>query len=216
MTLGRKATPSLNENVFAGAFLIALGCFAIWLTSDLSQGNLSSMGAGFLPRYLGMAISVLGAVLFAAGLRSPASGFGRTNWRGLALVSLSVTVFALTIRPFDLGLVTTPGLGMLIAGPTTVLIAGYASPETNLRELLIIAFSLTAFSILLFADVLNLPLPVFPKILNVVLSGISAKLVLRVTTGLLVVLAITAHISSNVVSAKADGTASKKAEANNA
>lgn len=132
------------------------------------------------------------------------------------MISLSVVVFAVTIRPFDLGLVTTPGLGLLIAGPMTVLIAGYASPEANLRELLIIAFSLTAFSILLFADVLNLPLPVFPKIVNVVLSGIPSKLVLRVTTGLLVVLAIAAHISSYVVSAKTDGTASKKAEANNA
>lgn len=195
MVNGRGPTLSLNQNLLAGALLVALGCFSVWLTRDLTQGSLSSMGAGFMPRYLGIAIAAIGGVLFALGIRSAKKDFQHISWRGLGLVLLAIVVFALTIRPFDLGFMTTPGLGLIVAGPLAVIISGYASPEAQIRELLLIAFSLTAFSILLFADILNLPLPVFPKVLAASFAGISAKLVLRCATGGLVVVALLALAS---------------------
>ena len=58
-----------------------------------------------------------------------------------------------------------PGLGLAFAGPLAILIGGYATPEARLRELVILALGLTPFCMLLFGDLLNLPIPIFPAAL---------------------------------------------------
>ena len=97
---------------------------------------------------------------------------------GLILMALAATAFWLLgdlsqgtlgaigpalLRPVQLGSVTTPGLGLVVAGPLAIFISGFATPETRIRELLILALGLTAFCMVLFGDVLNLSIPVFPQ-----------------------------------------------------
>jgi hypothetical protein len=53
-----------------------------------------------------------------------------------------------------------------VAGPLAIIIGGYATPEARLRDLVILALSLTPFCMVLFGDLLNLPIPVFPQALT--------------------------------------------------
>ncbi len=84
------------------------------------------------------------------------------SMRGVLIVLLAIVAFALTIRPMNLGLFTTPGLGLVISGPLCIFIAGFASPEARASELAVLALALTAFCMVLFGDLLALAIPVFP------------------------------------------------------
>ncbi len=80
----------------------------------------------------------------------------------------AVLIFAATIRGTTLnipGLGRTellPPLGLIVAGPLTLVIASLASHERNWVQTLIFAAAMTAFCILLFKVALRLPIPVAP------------------------------------------------------
>jgi hypothetical protein len=70
------------------------------------------------------------------------------------------------------------------------MIGGYASNEVRLRDLVILALTLTPFCMLLFGDLLNLPIPIFPqKLADLFFAGWSQKAVLRLTAAILAVAA---------------------------
>ena len=92
----------------------------------------------------------------------------------------------MTIRPFSFAGLATPGLGLLVAGPLAIILGGYATPEARLRDLIILALSLTPFCMVLFGDLLNLPIPVFPQALaDLFPAGWSQKAVLRLTAAVM-------------------------------
>ena len=79
----------------------------------------------------------------------------------------------------------------VVAGPLAVVVGGFATPEARLKDLLIMGFALTAFCMVLFGDILNLPIPVFPNaLLDAFPAGWSQKAILRLTAGVLVGLAV--------------------------
>jgi hypothetical protein len=179
------------QSLVGGLVLVALAALALWLTRDLPQGTLRSMGPAMLPRWLAVAVGASGIALAAAGLLKHGDALERFSLRGPAFVILAILAFAATIRPLALGGVTTPGLGLLFAGPLAILIAGLATDEARLRDLVILALALTAFCMELFGDMLNLPIPLFPQ----ALAGLfppdwSQKMILRVTAAALAVAAV--------------------------
>ena len=88
-----------------------------------------------------------------------------------------------------------PGLGLAASGPLSLLIAGYATPEARFRELLALAFGLTAFCMVLFGDVLNQPIPIMPRALaDMFPPGWSEKAILRATAALLATVAVAAFL----------------------
>ena len=106
----------------------------------------------------------------------------RCSLRGRLFVILAILAFAVAIRPFALGPVALPGLGLLVAGPLAIFISGYATNEARPRELLILSLGLTALCMELFGDMLNLPIPLFPQSLaGLFPDGWSQKAILRVT-----------------------------------
>jgi hypothetical protein len=193
--------------------LIAIAVLALWLTSDLSQGSLSSMGAGLLPRWLAFAIGGCGLILLIIALRSKSETIEHTHWRGLLLVLLAIAGFAMTIRPFAVGPFIVPGLGLVIAGPFAVIVGGLATPEARLRELVILALVLTAFCMLLFGDLLNLPIPMFPRFLADYFAGIPAKLLLRSAAAILILAALAAIAPSILGRNRNGGTITQGDEA---
>lgn len=172
---------------FAGGLaLLGLAGLALYLTSDLSQGTLRAMGPAMLPRWLAIAVGLCGLSLVVLGLLKDGDRIERSAWRGPLFVVLGILAFAVTIRPFSFGGVSTPGLGLLVAGPLAILIAGHATPEARLRDLVILALALTAFCMVLFGDLLNLPIPVFPQSLTQLFpADWSQKAVLRATAAIL-------------------------------
>jgi hypothetical protein len=182
----RRGSIRAPQSFVGGLCLMAIAALALWLTRDLSQGTLRTMGPAMLPRWLAFAVGGCGIALVVLGLIKDGERVERSNLRGPVFVLLAILSFAVTIRPFSLGPIATPGLGMVAAGPLAILIGGYASSEVRLRDLVILALSLTPFCMVLFGDVLNLPIPIFPQSLTGLFpADWSQKQVLRATAGIM-------------------------------
>ena len=151
------------QNLAGGLLLLFVGVFALWATSNLPQGTLRAMGPAMLPRWLAFGVCACGVALLVGAFTKAGDAMDAWGLRGPLVVLLGIFLFAITIRPFDLGFAQTPGLGLAVAGPLAIIVGGYASPEARLRELAILGLALTAFCMLLFGDLLNLPIPQFPQ-----------------------------------------------------
>ncbi|MBD2748810.1 tripartite tricarboxylate transporter TctB family protein [Microvirga sp. BT688] len=174
------------QGLVAGLTLVALAALALWLTRDLDQGTLNAMGPAMLPRWLAIGVGLCGLVLAGTSFTTDGHGLERWNLRGPVFVIGAILAFAITIRPFSFGPLATPGLGMVIAGPLAIIIGGHATPEARLRELAILALLLTPFCMVLFGDLLNLPIPIFPQALTGLFpADWSQKAVLRATAAMM-------------------------------
>lgn len=193
------------QSLVSGLTLIALAAFALWLVSDLSQGTLRSMGPAMLPRWLAVGVGLCGVALVAAAFLQEGGALEAYTVRGVVLVVVGVLAFGATIRGLSLGAVRIggvslgpvdiPSLGMIVAGPLAILISGYATPEARLRELVIMALALTAACMLLFGDLLNLPIPLYPQALSDLFpAGWSSDARMRATAGLMVLAAILVYL----------------------
>ena len=183
------------QSLLGGLCLVALALLALYLTRDLDQGTLRAMGPAMLPRWLAIAVGLCGLALIAAAFFKTGDALEKWSLRGPVLVGLGVLAFALTIRPVTVGSVTTPGLGMIVAGPLAIMIGGFATNEVRLRDLVILALSLTPFCMILFGDLLNLPIPVFPQTLaDTFFAGWSQKQVLRVAAAFMVGAAVLVYL----------------------
>ena len=180
---------------WSGAVMVALGAYAVWLTRDLSQGTLRSMGPAMLPRWLAIGVIGCGIVLLLLSLFQSDDGLSGTRVRGPLFVVAGVFLFGATIR----GVGPLPGLGMIVAGPLAILVSGYATPEARFGELVILALALTGGCMLLFGDLLNLPIPLFPIWLGDLFpAGWSNDGRLRATAGLMLLAALAIWAATRV------------------
>lgn len=143
----------IPRDLGGGLLLIALALIAYLgaraLTFSLPQG----VGPGMLPISTAAMVAGFGVLLIIGALTTPATEFlERWAIREAIYVLGAVVFFAWTIRP----------LGLLIAGPLTVLIAAMADRDSKLIESLIFGVLMTLFCIGLFSLALRLPIPVMP------------------------------------------------------
>jgi hypothetical protein len=179
------------QSLVGGILLIGIGILALWLTSDLSQGTLNAMGPAMMPRWLAVCVGLSGLALLAVAFFGSGETLERWSLRGPFFVAVAIVAFAVTIRPFSFGALTIPGLGLMVAGPLAILIGGYATPEARLKDLIVLALSLTPFCIVLFGDLLNLPIPIFPQALTEFFpDDWSQKAVMRAVAAIMVVGAV--------------------------
>lgn len=178
------------QAVVGGVALVALAAFALYLVSDLSQGTLRSMGPAMLPRWLAIGVGFCGLMLAAAGFLQDGHPLESVSLRGPVMVVLGILCFAVTIRGELLGY-KLPQLGLLGAGPLAMFVGGFATHDVRWRDLLILAFALTAACMILFGDLLNLPIPLYPQwFSDLYPASFNNDARMRTTAGILVVLAI--------------------------
>jgi len=161
----------LRVDVLAGAIVCGLAAL-IWIgASPLAVGALRNFGPGFLPRICAAALLAGGLALLYRGISQPDAAAERLvlAGRGPLLVGLAILVFAVTIRGLASGPLPVPRLGLLVAGPVTVLIAGLGSIEARPRELVAYSLGLSGVASLVFVDMLGVPLPVLPGFMDGVL-----------------------------------------------
>lgn len=171
-----------QQSLAGGLFLIALAALALWLTQDLDQGTLNAMGPAMLPRWLAFAVGLSGLALIVFAFIKDGEPLERWTLRGPLFIITAILAFALTIRGYAFGAFSIPGLGLMIAGPLAIIVGGFATPEARLRDLVILALSLTPFCMVMFGDsaLLNLPIPMFPQALaGVFPTGWSQNAILR-------------------------------------
>jgi hypothetical protein len=179
------------QSLAGGILLIALASLALVLTRDLDQGTLTTMGPAMLPRWLAVGVGLAGLALVVTAFLKEGDSMEHWSLRGPAFVIGAILAFALTIRPFSFGGgLSIPGLGLVVAGPLAIIVGGYATPEARLRDLVLLALSLTPFCMVLFGDLLNLPIPVFPQALTSLFpADWTQKAVLRATAAIMIVAA---------------------------
>jgi hypothetical protein len=142
--------PLLRQDLAAGAFLIAIALFAAWQGWHLPLGTLRSMGPGMLPMTLAVLCGAGGLALVVLSLMQGGVELETWSLRGLVFIIGGIIIFAVTIQT----------LGLIVAGPASMMFCTLASPEFRWRESLIFSVSLTAVCILLFKTLLGLPIPV--------------------------------------------------------
>jgi putative tricarboxylic transport membrane protein len=140
------------QDFYGGLALIALALFAIWAGSDLPGQHGISFGPGTAPRIFAGLLAIVGAVVSVGGLLADGPRIEGFAIRGPALVCAAILFFALAIRP--LGLVATSYL--------TFMISIMASNEFRWRESLLAAAAMTAFCVVLFVYLLQLPFDLWP------------------------------------------------------
>ncbi|GAB6845683.1 hypothetical protein HNR00_001294 [Methylorubrum rhodinum] len=186
-TSSRRGAVRAPQSLVAGLGLIGLGLFGVWASSDLDYGSLRAIGPGLMPFWLSIGVAVCGLALAIAGFTHDGAPLQSFTLRGPLVISLAILAFAVTIRPFAIGGIVTPGLGLIVAGPLAIVIAGYAGTEARFLELLTLALFLTAGCMLLFGDMLNLPIPIFPTAFIQAMTGVlPSRTLLRIAVGVLV------------------------------
>ena len=132
----------------SGILFVAIGLlFAVNAWLGLPIGSAFSMGPGYFPILLGLALIGLGAAIVLSGLRKPAESFGTVSWRGVGLVTGAILFFGLAVR----------GLGMAPALGGATLLAALSTERNSLLFALLLSLCLTAFCVVLFVYALQLP-----------------------------------------------------------
>jgi hypothetical protein len=162
----RLASRLLPRERAAGLFLIVIGAVAFWSSLELPVFRGGSVGAGLMPRLLGIFITGLGVAQLVLSVRRPGPAVGAWNARDIVMLLGAVILFAITIRGYDLGAIAIPPLGVVVAGPLAVITAGFAARDVRVGELAIFAVVMSAACLALFRFALGLPLPVAPWLIG--------------------------------------------------
>jgi hypothetical protein len=155
-----------DRDVWAGLALVMVGALALFGGADLPFMTRQGVGAGLLPRMVAIFILVLGVVQTALALRAPGGDIGAWAWREIGIVLGAVVIFGFAIRGGNLGVLQVPPLGLIVAGPLAVVVAGFADRDARLKELIVFAIAMTAICTALFRFALGIPVPVAPWLIG--------------------------------------------------
>jgi putative tricarboxylic transport membrane protein len=137
---------------YGGLLLAGVAVFALWASRDLGGMKGFAFGPGTAPTLFAYILLVLGGVVAVVGLATDGPAIERFHLRGPLFVTLSVLIFALTVR----------SLGLAISSFLSVCAAAGATPDAQVIETVICAVLLTAFCCILFPYALNLPMQLWP------------------------------------------------------
>jgi putative tricarboxylic transport membrane protein len=152
---------------YGGVVLMGVAAFALWASRDLGGMRGFAFGPGTAPTLFAYILLVLGAAVAVTGVITSGPAIDRFHLRGPFFVTLSVVIFAITVRSF----------GLAIASFLSILAAAGATPESRPVETVIWAVVLTAFCGFLFPYALNLPMQLWPVSYDplVLIKGISFR-----------------------------------------
>ena len=138
-----------NRDLIAGLLFIVLGGLAVVLARDYPFGTTMRMGPGHFPTVLGGILLVFGVYVVLRGIRTGEKVKGEWGWRPLAWITLSIILFGYLLDR----------AGMVPAAIATLVIAAAAGREFRVKEVLLLAVVMTAFSVAVFSYGLKLPYP---------------------------------------------------------
>jgi len=138
-----------NRDWIAGLLFIVLVALATVLARDYPFGTTMRMGPGYFPTMLGGILLVFGATILLRGIRSGERVKGEWGVRPLAWITLSIVLFGFLLDR----------VGMVPATVVTLFAAAAAGREFRLKEVLLLAIVMTAFSVAVFSYGLKLPYP---------------------------------------------------------
>ncbi len=146
----KESGRGILQDVGAGVFLILISLFFLWQAWDLPRGSLRAMGAGMLPMSIAVILGAGGVLLVIMSLVKGGERLTTPHVRGLFFVLGGLILFGLTVR----------WLGLIVAGPLSMMFASFATADVRPVEAAIFAVVMTAFCIGLFKFLLGLPIPI--------------------------------------------------------
>ncbi len=142
-----------RSDIMGGAFLVAIGAWALWLARDLPWGTLARMGSGFAPRVLAIVVIGFGIAVMARGIHHrEAIMLDRAHVRPALFMGLAVFAFAMLIER----------TGLVLAGVVTVALAAFADRAARPREVATMALLAATVAAVLFVLALRLNIPLWP------------------------------------------------------
>ena len=144
----------MRVDVMAGLLFIAIAAIGLWVSRDYSIGTAVRMGTGYVPRLMCWILLALGLIILLVGVRGGQEDTGDAplHWRPLLFIPASQVVFALGIDR----------LGFVISGLLMIAVAGLASRESRVVEVVVAAAILVLFTWAIFVWALGLTIPVWP------------------------------------------------------
>src|SRR5215475_10498025 len=147
---------------YGGLALIAVAIVAIWASGDLPGMHGFAFGPGTAPRLFAGLLAAVGALVALSGLFFDGPPIESYAVRGPAWVILGILAFAAMIRGFNLGFIKLPPLGLIPSTFAAFMISIFGSSEFRWIESLIAALAMTAFCVVLFVYLLQLPFQLWP------------------------------------------------------
>jgi drug/metabolite transporter (DMT)-like permease len=145
-----------RRDFWAGAMFVVIGVAFAAFSQAYTLGTPARMGPGFFPTMLGVLLALLGAAIVATSITTVDHRQVETvRWRPLALILLSVLVFAIAL----------PRLGIIASIALLVGISSLAADDFRWKETLVSIVVLVALSWLVFVKGLDLQFPVWPVFL---------------------------------------------------
>jgi putative tricarboxylic transport membrane protein len=141
------------RDFYGGAALVMLATVTLIAAADLPGQRGFAFGPGTAPRLFSFVLAALGAAVAVGGVFTAGPAIEKYKIRGPALVVISILAFAFMIRP----------LGLVPATFLTFMISILGSTEMRWIESVLAALAMTAFCVLLFVYLLNLPFQLWPR-----------------------------------------------------
>lgn len=156
-----------------GIFLLALAALGFAGGFELPFGTLSGIGSGLMPKVVALLVGAFGVLVLLQALVWEGDHLDRWHWRGPVFVLGAVLVFAMFIRGSTLtlggfaglpllGSLKVPPLGLIVAGPLSVMFSSLADKDTRPVEVVVFAVIMTLVCGILFKEMLSLPIPFDP------------------------------------------------------
>lgn len=141
-----------------GTIYFGLGLAGLIIAREYTFGTAGRMGPGYFPTIISALLILFGLVTLSRGLLREGGRVEDINWKGAALVTLSVCAFGFLLE----------GAGLVIALVALVLISAAASDRFRLEvRALLGLIALTIFCVAVFVYGLGLPMPILGDWLKV-------------------------------------------------
>lgn len=150
-----------SSEVLAGLLFLGFGGLFAGIASQYQLGSATNMGPGYFPLVLALLLSLIGLAQIVRHF----------DWVALqhAIVQLPKRIHITQLRTFGLVIASVAlfglfaeSVGFVIATLLLIGVSGLAYQQAKIKELIILAPSLTLISVLVFSYGLDLPLPLLP------------------------------------------------------
>ena len=140
------------KDFFSGLMFIAFGAVGIGMAQAYPFGSAARMGPGYFPTLVCGLLLFLGALIMLRGIVLVGPKVGKFHWKPLLWVLGSIVIFGFGLQYS----------GLVISIFILIVFSSLGGYEFKTREVLLLAISLAAGSVMVFVYGLGLQIPIWP------------------------------------------------------
>lgn len=139
------------KDFWSGIIFLTVGLAAIIIGRNYVMGTAGRMGPAYFPTVLGGVLALIGLAAVIRSFFHDGEAIGKFAVKETLLIISAVLLFGFLIR----------GAGMVVGVFAVVILSARASQKFKWRSVIMLATGLAVFSVLVFVELLGLPIPVF-------------------------------------------------------